>query len=232
MVMNNKINVFLPCRKGSKRILHKNTKKFSNFKLGLFEIKFNQIINIKNLDKVYVSTDDNKIINFLKKKKSNKIIIIKRAKKLADNSASTDDLIKHVSQIINTGNILWTHVSSPFINTENYNKIVKKYFFELNKGCDSLMTVSAIQTFLWNKKKAINYNRKIEKWPRTQTIKKLYEINSGVFIASAKIYKKLNDRIGKKPFLYELDKLVGFDIDWPNDFKLAEQLIKSKIAKL
>ena len=42
----------------------------------------------------------------------------------------------------------------------------------------------------------------------------------------------LNDRIGKKPFLYELDKLVGFDIDWPNDFKLAEQLIKSKIAKL
>lgn len=230
--MINKINVFLPCRKGSKRILHKNTKKFSNFNLGLFEIKFNQIIKIKYLDKVYVSTNDHKIINYLKKKRSNKIVIIKRDKKLADDSASTDDLIKHVSKIINSGNILWTHVSSPFINTENYNKIVKKYFLELNKGCDSLMTVSAIQTFLWNKKKALNYNRKIEKWPRTQTIKKLYEINSGVFIASSKIYKKLNDRIGKKPYLYELDKLVGFDIDWPNDFKLAEQLIKSKIAKL
>ena len=89
------------------------------------------------------------------------------------------------------------------------------------------MTVSAIQTFLWNKKKAINYNRKIEKWPRTQTIKKLYEINSGVFIASAKIYKKLNDRIGKKPVFYINSLIESIDIDYKEEWDLAEKLWKA-----
>lgn len=230
--MKNNINIFLPCRKGSKRIKNKNTKLFYKYKFGLFENKIKQLLKIKNLNKIFVSTDDKKIIDYCNSINSKKITIIKRDKKLANDEASTDDLIKHVSQHIFENHIMWTHVSSPFITTKKYNEIIKRYYKVIQNGFDSLMTVSPIQTFLWNKKKPINYNRKIEKWPRTQTLKKIYEINSGVFLAHANIYKKQKDRVGKKIYLYELDKLCGFDIDWPNDFQLAEQILFSKIVKI
>lgn len=223
------INVYLPCRKGSKRVKNKNTRAFFKFKFGLFENKINQLQNVKGITKIIVSTDDPKIINYCKKKNLNKVIIIKRKKELSDDNASTDDLIIDVSKNISNGHILWTHVSSPFISAKDYEKIIKKYLDIIKKGYDSLMTVNSLQTFLWDNNKPINYNRKLEKWPRTQTLKKIYEVNSGIFLAHNSIYKKHKDRIGKKVYLYELDKITGFDIDWPKDFKLAEQILFSKI---
>ena len=62
------INVYLPCRKGSKRVKTKNTKPFFKFKFGLFENKINQLLKVKSIAKIFVSTDDPKIINYCKKK--------------------------------------------------------------------------------------------------------------------------------------------------------------------
>ena len=86
------------------------------------------------------------------------------------------------------------------------------------------MTVTKIQKFIWNTKGPINYNAKLEKWPRTQYLEPLYEVNSGVFLSSIDIYKKNLDRIGKKPFLYELNDFEALDIDWNLDFKISEVL--------
>lgn len=68
---------------------------------------------------------------------------------------------------------------------------------------------------------------KKEKWPRTQTLPELYEVNSGVFINSLDNYLNFKDRIGKKPFLYRTEGLSSFDIDWPEDFDMAENLYKN-----
>ena len=116
--------------------------------------------------------------------------------------------------------MLWTHVTSPFVNENLYENMIK-YYFENLKEYDSLMSVTKVQKLLWDEEKPINYDRKKEKWPRTQTIKPLYEVNSGVFIADIEVYKKYDDRIGKKPFLYGLDEKEAFDIDWEVDFEIA-----------
>ena len=62
------IKAFLPCRSGSQRIKNKNTRKFSKFKFGLFQLKVEQLIKVKELSEIIISTDDTKIINFLNKK--------------------------------------------------------------------------------------------------------------------------------------------------------------------
>ncbi|MCT7469058.1 glycosyltransferase family protein [Aliarcobacter cryaerophilus] len=100
------------------------------------------------------------------------------------------------------GDILWTHVTSPFLNANVYDDIINKYEEIKIQGFDSLMTTNLIQGFLWNKEGPINYDRTKEKWPRTQTIEPLHEINSAVFLANAEIYRNLNDRIGNNPYLY------------------------------
>ena len=67
------IDIFLPCRSSSARIKNKNIKKFSNKKFGLLELKISQLILVKGIRNIVVSTNDKKIINFLKKKKLRKL---------------------------------------------------------------------------------------------------------------------------------------------------------------
>jgi CMP-N-acetylneuraminic acid synthetase len=224
------LNVFLPCRKGSERVPKKNIKPFGDFENGLIEIKLKQLINTRQVSKIYLSTNDDEILEFAKKLDNEKIVIHKRCEELSSSETSTDDLIAHALELIQEGDILWTHVTSPFLNSSDYDDIITKYYDMLNNGVDSLMTTSLIHGFLWNEKGPINYDRNKEKWPRTQTIEPIHEINSAVFIANAEIYKKQNDRIGVNPYLYSLDKIKGFDIDWEEDFKIAEIILKSNIT--
>jgi CMP-N-acetylneuraminic acid synthetase len=220
-----KINVFLPCKKNSTRVENKNKRKFANVHYGLLKVKIDQLLKCKFINKIYLSTDDKKIINFVKKLKSDVIIIHQRVdKKLSTNQTSTQALIQHASDIIKEGHILWTHVTSPLIDNFSYEKIIKAYKKNLKKNYDSLMTVTKFNGFIWNQKEPINYNPKKEKWPKTQDTNYLYKVNSAVFISSRENYIKEQNRIGKKPFFYELPRLEGIDIDELEDFYFAEYI--------
>lgn len=226
------ITAFLPCRKGSVRVPNKNIKPFANYSHGLVEIKLRQLLACNEIDKVVLSTNDHQIIDYVESIKNQKIQLHVRDDDLGSSSTSTDDLIGHASQLVDSGSILWTHVTSPFVSTTHYSKIIAAYFDCLKRGYDSLMTVTALKAFLWNEKGALNYDRRKEKWPRTQTLDPVYEVNSAVFLASTEIYQKHIDRIGTQPLLYSLDSLVALDIDWENDFLLAESLLSNKLMSV
>lgn len=224
-----KIDIFLPCRSSSVRVKNKNIKKFSNKKFGLFELKIYQLIHVKGIRKVIVSTNDKKILKYLYKNKFKKVIIDKRTDSLCKSTTRTDDLIKYVPKITNSEHILWTHVTSPFFNKNDYESAIKIYKKKI-KSYDSLLGVSKVQDYIYDKKNPINFNKKKEKWPRTQTLKKLFMVNNAIFITSRKNYINLSDRIGKKPYLMEIEKIKSFDVDWPEDFKIAESIYE-KIYK-
>lgn len=226
------INVFLPCRKGSERVPKKNIKPFSKFENGLIEIKLKQLIDVTYINAIYLSTNDDEILDYAASLNNQKIIIHKRVEELSSSQTSTDDLVAHALDLIKDGDILWTHVTSPFLTSKVYDQIIEKYIAEQENGYDSLMTTNLIHGFLWNKKNPINYDRSVEKWPRTQMLEPIHEINSAVFLANAKIYKSLDDRIGRSPYLYELDKIQGFDIDWQDDFDIAQAIVKSGLVTL
>ena len=217
------IIAFLPMRKGSQRVKNKNIKDFAGVKGGLTFIKISQLLKSKKIDKIIVSTNDEEVKNIALSFNSSKISIDDRPEHLASSETSTDDLVKYVPTIINGGIVLWTHVTSPFVNETIYDDMIEKYLDETD-NFDSLMSVTKIQKFLWDKTKPINYDKSKEKWPRTQTIEPIFEVNSGAFIADIEVYKSLNDRVGDKPYLYELSEKEAFDIDWKDDFELAEVL--------
>lgn len=179
-----------------------------------------------------MSTNDEEILAFASTFNHNKLRIHKRVDALCTSTTSTDELVAHAAELILDGHILWTHVTSPFINAQVYNEIIEQYFKGLERGYDSLMTTTIIHGFLWNEQAPINYDRSKEKWPRTQTIVPVHEINSGVFLNSAQNYRLLDDRIGKKPFLYPMNKITAYDIDWHEDFVIAEAIAKNGLASL
>lgn len=221
----NEIVIFLPMRKGSERVKNKNTRDFANIKGGLTFIKISQLLKVKCANKIIISTNDDKVKKIAHSFNDNKIIIDERPENLSKSNTSTDDLIKYCGTIIDDCTLLWTHVTSPFVTEYLYDNMINAYYKNKN-AYDSLMSVTKIQKFIWDGNKPLNYNKSQEKWPRTQTLKPIYEINSGAFIANSSVIKKQNDRIGKRPFYYILTEKEAFDIDWPIDFDFAECLFE------
>lgn len=227
-----KTTCFLPCRKGSERIPNKNIKPFGGHNFGLIEIKLNQLLEADAIDAIVLSTNDDSILDYASSLQNGKIKLHKRREDLSSSQTSTDQLVAHALELIGQGNILWTHVTSPFLTANHYNEIVQVHNDKLLEGYDSLMTTNLLHGFLWQHGEAMNYDRSVEKWPRTQTLAPVHEVNSGVFLAHASIYRELDDRIGRRPYLHPLGKLVSHDIDWPEDFTIAECLVEKGLVKL
>ena len=229
MKKNKELAIFLPLRAGSERVINKNTKKISKYNYGLLELKLNQLINLDKNIEIVVSTNDKKVLDFLNSNNKFKSIIVdNRPDNLCNSQTNLEDLIRYVPQIIFKKHILWTHVTSPFVETKDYELVIQKYF-DLNEH-DSLISCEPINEFIWNSqtRKLINVPEFI-KWPRTQDIEGLYKINNAIFINSRANYLKHQNRIGILPFFYTMDKYKSIDIDDEYDFKFAEILLNSNL---
>jgi CMP-N-acetylneuraminic acid synthetase len=228
--MTDRITAFLPCRTGSERVPNKNIRPFGPFGHGLVENKLTQLLACPEIDHVVLSTNDNSIIEFAGKFDNSQVTVFRRADDLSSSNTSTDELIRHAHELIRSGHILWTHVTSPFVGDKSYSNIISAYRDALDRGYDSLMTTTTLYSFLWNETGPITYDRNVEKWPRTQTIAPVHEINSAVFLAPVDVYERLTDRIGDRPLLYPIDKLTATDIDWEEDFIIAEALLMKNLV--
>lgn len=234
----NSFAIFLPVRKGSQRIINKNTRRFAEFSDGLLELKLNQLINVNEANEIIVSTNDPDCerITQLFIALSDKIKLDKRPDHLGADTTSLSDLVAYAATLTKQKHIVWTHVTSPFFDSDDYANAIKQYINAIKKGYDSLMSVVPFKSFLWSKEYGDIINRQNqERWPRTQDLQELFEIDSSVFIASVDVYLQNNDRVGSRPFLFINDKIKSFDIDWEQDFQVAEviydRLIKRTLQK-
>ena len=226
------VTAFLPCRKNSKRILNKNIRPFAIYEYGIFELKINQLISCNDISKIIISTDDPQIIKLAKlfiNKGIKEIILDIRAEFLCSSKTTTDQIIKYASSLIDSGIVLWTHATSPFVNSKIYSDAIKKYFDNLSYRFDSLMSVNPIKGFIWDHNGPINYDINDIKWPFTQSLEKIYEVNNAIFLADIDIYRTFNNRVGENPFLFEMSKLHSVDIDYEEDFIFAEKIALSDL---
>lgn len=225
--MDKTVSVFLPTRAGSERVKYKNTRSFAKVEGGLLRIKLQQLYRCSLINEIILSTNDSESIKVAEKFGNEKLIIVNRPDYLAQSSTDLIDLVKYVPSVCNYEHILWTHVTSPLVCEKDYELAIRVYFEQLKLQYDSLMSVKEIQNFIWSKETNSVINKEgndYVKWPRTQNLKMIYEVNSAIFLASRKVYLKEKDRVGKRPFLLNQNSVKSTDVDWEDDFKLAEIL--------
>ena len=114
-------------RAGSERVPKKNTKTFSNVDGGLCRIKLEQLLKCDLIDLILVSTNDPEVVEIANMFHSKKIKVLIRPDELATSGTSTDDLIKYVPDVMPDGHVLWTHVTSPFIDSNIYSQAIECY---------------------------------------------------------------------------------------------------------
>lgn len=219
---NNKIAFYLPTRKGSERVKNKNTRNFAGIEGGLVENKLNQLLATKFIDEIIFSSNDDTCITVAEKYKDNRLKIIERPTELCLSSTNLQDLICYVPTITDADHILWGHVTTPLCGADQYDASIKLYLEKLDEGYDSLVGVTELKNFLLNKEGKLINNTTDIPWPRTQDLEALYLINHTMFLARREVYIEQKNRIGQKPLLHVMDEIHSFDIDWPDDFIIAE----------
>jgi N-acylneuraminate cytidylyltransferase len=226
-----KIAFFLPTRKGSERVKNKNTKPFAGIEGGLIEHKIRQLVHTQLIDEIILSTNDETCMAVASKYAADsRLKIIPRPEELCLSSTNLQDLIKYVPTITDADHIMWGHVTTPLCGAADYDEGIQSYLSQLANGFDSLVGVKELKNFLLDKcGKVINNTTSIP-WPRTQDLETLYEINHTMFIAKRTVYTDLCNRIGEKPLLHVMDEMTSFDIDWPEDFLIAEIMYKYKLG--
>ncbi|MEL6708273.1 MAG: acylneuraminate cytidylyltransferase family protein, partial [Pseudomonadota bacterium] len=98
-------------------------------------------------------------------------------------------------------------------------------FFENYPVYDSLFSVTRQQTRYWDPLgRAINHNPNI--LLRTQDLPPVYEENSCIYIFEGETLIQKHNRIGNRPFLFEIEPVEAQDIDEEIDFQIADLIYK------
>ncbi|ASF45752.1 acylneuraminate cytidylyltransferase family protein [Methylovulum psychrotolerans] len=222
-----KVTAIIPCRKGSQRVVNKNTRPFAGFNHGLLELKLQQLTASTAIDDIFVTTNDPVVIAYIEEVRPtlNKPIILDRRPDQYAADDSLQGLIGYLGATVDTDIIAWTHVTSPLFDAPLYDAALYAYFqAKQDHSADSLMSVDVAQTFALRSGAWISHDSTIKRWPRTQDLEKIQLVNSALFVIEQPLLVALQDRVGQNPFLFETPPLYGFDVDWEDDFALGEKL--------
>jgi len=221
--MNNLVAV-IPVRKGSQRVNNKNFRSFANENLLIKKIKI--LKKIKSLDKIIINTDSDKAIKIAK---SYNLDFHKREDYFASSSCPNSIFWKNVAEATKSKHIMFVNCTSPLIKKKTIEDLIKIFKKKiLTKKYDSINTVSAMKEFLFFKNKPMNF--KNNKTPNSQDLPDIVKLNFAISILSTKDMSKNKSLVGKKPYLFALNEVEGFDIDTEFEFDFAEYLYK-KINK-
>lgn len=211
---------FVPIRLNSKRVVGKNLKMLGEKPLMCYIL--DTLANIKKIDEVYVYCSQESIKEYLPEG----VKFLKRPEYLDRDETLGNEIYEEFTKTIDADIYILAHTTSPFMKQETVENALDKI---VNDGYDSAFSCEKIQTFTWYDGKPLNYD--LKEIPRTQTIEPIYVETSAFFMFKRDIWKVHKQRIGFKPYMAQVDKIEGVDIDWPEDFDFAEKIIETYSLK-
>lgn len=225
--MSNKIAI-IPLRAGSKGIPNKNKKKM----LGrpLYQWTLGEAI-FSNLDKIYIFTDDQQIIEDVKREYhwTDKVEVVKRSEESAIDTASTEmgmlELAAHLNYDFDIYCLI--QATSPLLTREDINRVLSKIEEE---QFDSALTVVENKRFTWTKEgESVNYDYLHR--PRRQDYEGMLVENGAFYAVRKEIYLQTKNRLGGKIGIVKMCEDSLYEIDEPSDWDIIEILLKNRELK-
>jgi CMP-N-acetylneuraminic acid synthetase len=217
------VTALMPIKKESERVLNKNKRIFAG--KPLFYYVYSALAASGNVSEIIINTDCPEIKEALNGKE--KIKIIDRPLELCGHEITMNTLIHHDLKYCSNDHILQTHCTNPLLTTKTIDRAIE-LFFSNSKKHDSLFSANRIQCRLYyDTLNALNHDP--SNMERTQDMKCVYKENSNLFIFSKDSFEKSNrNRIGLTPQIFEMNEIESVDIDYENDFILAELIHKNR----
>ena len=224
---------FIPVRGGSKSIPLKNIKPMCGKPLVYWTVA--AACGCKNIDKVYVATDSEKIRETLQNVKDtdtdgrlDKMEIIGRSQESASDTASTEFAMLEFAREHLFDHIVLIQATSPLLTAEDLDRGFALYE---QKETDSVLSVVRQKRFNWKVEKdgsAQPTNYDYFNRPRRQEFEGYCVENGAFYITSRERLLATENRISGNVKAVEMSEDTFFEIDEPSDWDMIQQLLERR----
>lgn len=214
---------FVPVKLTNERLPGKNIKKFSDG-TPLICVLLDKLISLKGMciDEVYVYCSDEKIIEYMPKGS----IFLKRPAFLDDKQVKGRLIYEEFVKTVDADIYVLAHATTPFVTREHIQDCVEKVKYG---NFDSAFCARKMQTFFWKDGHPLNFDQFDP--PRTQDMEPLYVEVPTPYVFKKETFEKYHARTGITPYICECSEIECVDIDYPDDFLIADAIYNSIISK-
>ncbi len=210
-----KVVSFIPIKLNNQRLPGKNTMELNG--RPLCDYIFDTICKVPGIDEKYVYCSDEAIVPYIRPYEEKGLRFLKRDSYLDGFQVKGLEIIDRFVKDVDADVYVLTHVTQPFTKPESIANALEQV---RNGGYDSSFSAVKLQDYMWMDGKPFNYDMK--DIPRTQDLTPIYMETGAFFIFKKDVFTKLGQRIGEKPFIYEIDQFEAVDIDTAEDFEFAK----------
>lgn len=218
------IVALVPMRHHSVRVPGKNYRLLAG--KPLFHHILNALLHTAEISRVVVDTDSPVLMEGIARDFP-QVILLERPAHLTADTVPMNEILMHDTEQVQADFYLQTHSTNPLLRPQTISTAIQT-FLSHYPAYDSLFSVTRLQSRLWDGlARPINHNPAI--LLRTQDLPPVYEENSCIYIFTRQTLAQRRNRIGERPYLFEMDPLEARDIDEEFDFILADLLMRQRL---
>ena len=206
-----KIVAFLPAKGTSERIENKNLKIIDGKPLFLHTLE--KLSECNFIDEVYLDTESSELFDIASEIKYKPLL---RDPSLATNKTDGNALFWNEVKQVDADIYIQILCTSPFIEKDTIKRGIN--ILVDNSSYDSVVLVKKDKLYTWKNGKP-EYN--IDKIPNSKDLNETIIETMGLYIVRKETAFNLKKRIGNAPYLLEAKPIESIDINYADDFNLA-----------
>jgi CMP-N-acetylneuraminic acid synthetase len=216
-----KIVAVVPIKLHNERLPGKNTRRFYDG-TPLIQLMLNALLKVPELTEIYVYCSNEAIKEYL----PYGIRYLQRDTLLDRSETKGNQILEKFVNAIYADIYVLSHVTAPFTKPESISKCIQGV---LSGNHDSGFLAQRLPKLIWTDAGPLIFDA--HDVPRTQDLPKIYAETSGAFVFTKEAFEKYKSRNGNKPFICEVSAIESIDIDYPEDFDIANAIYKEIIMK-
>ena len=224
MLKDPKIVALVPMRHHSQRVPGKNYRPLAG--KPLFHHILDTLKACPEINQIVVDTDSPIVMEGVAKFYP-EVVLFERPEELRGDSVPMNEILMHDTAQIVADFYLQTHSTNPLLRSETISKAIHALIGNY-PAYDSLFAATRLQSRLWDElTRPINHNPAI--LLQTQDLPPVYEENSCIYIFTRQNLEARRNRLGERPYLFEMDRDEAWDIDEELDFLIADILLSHQV---
>jgi len=221
----------IPLRGGSKSIPRKNIMEVAGKPLCFWVI--DECLKSGIFDKVYISTEDSEIavMVYTEYITDPRVIVIKRPKELATDTATTESVILHFTELIDYNILFTVQATSPLTRAKDFSNAMFQFALY---DYDSMFSGVEIKNFLWIddsiETRPLNYHpyARPMRQEREEDPYDLPEIaeNGAFYVTKKETFMEHKCRLDGRIGCYLMSAEHIFELDEPEDLRIITKLLE------
>jgi CMP-N-acetylneuraminic acid synthetase len=220
-----RIVALVPMRHVSQRIPGKNYRPLAG--KPLYQHILATLRSCPEIDQVVVDTDSPVLMDGLRLAFP-EVLILERPEGLRAETVPMNEILAYDTSQVEADFYLQTHSTNPLLSAETISRAIQTLLANY-PAYDSLFSVTRLQTRLWDQLgRPVNHNPAI--LLQTQDLPPIYEENSCIYIFTRQNLLQRRNRLGERPYMFEVNASEAWDIDEELDFKISELLMSQRLV--